>query len=116
METTCGKPLESFETIHVAGEGLRCYRCFNNETAERLGINFDEPRFQPIVLQDAPHVHHPLDARTNRPRDGSAGARGRWPFPHTSPHCLRSEPKPTPDRSWRTAGILRHSANRAVGN
>jgi hypothetical protein len=37
METTrgaCGKPLESFETIHVAGEAPLCYPCFNRERAE----------------------------------------------------------------------------------
>lgn len=67
METTCGTcatPLESFETIHVAGEGPRCYRCFNRETAERLGIDFDEPRFQPIVLEDADGTPHNFTIRS----------------------------------------------------
>jgi hypothetical protein len=39
----CGKPLESGKTIHVAGLGPRCYRCFNQEAADRVGIDFDEP-------------------------------------------------------------------------
>jgi hypothetical protein len=55
----CGKQLESGETIDVAGQGPRCYSCFNQETADRLGIDFDEPQFQPIVLEDAdgrPHT------------------------------------------------------------
>src|SRR5258708_4854908 len=45
---SCHKPLESSETIHVAEEGPRCYPCFNRETADRLGIDFEEPQFQPI--------------------------------------------------------------------
>ena len=57
--SACGKPIGSFEVIHVAGEGPRCYPCFNRETADRLGIDFDQPQFKPIVLQDAdgtPHI------------------------------------------------------------
>ena len=48
------------ETIHVAGEGPRCYPCFNREIAERIGIDYDEPQFQPIVLED---VSRSRDAR-----------------------------------------------------
>jgi hypothetical protein len=44
---------KSFETIHVPGEAPLCYSCFNRETAERLGIDFYEPQFQPIVLEYA---------------------------------------------------------------
>jgi len=55
----CGTQLDSGETIDVAGRGPRCYSCFNHETADRLGIDFDEPQFQPIVIEDAdgrPHT------------------------------------------------------------
>ena len=55
----CGTQLDSGETIDVAGQGPRCYSCFNRETANRLGIDFDEPQFQSIVLEDAdgrPHT------------------------------------------------------------
>lgn len=55
----CGRQLESGETIDVAGQGPRCYSCFNRETANRLGIDFDEPQFQSIGLEDAdgrPHT------------------------------------------------------------
>jgi hypothetical protein len=67
MGTTCGacgRPLGSFETIHVAGEGPRCYPCFNRETADRLGIDFNEPRFQPIVLADADGTPHTFTIRS----------------------------------------------------
>lgn len=60
----CGKPLESFETIHVAVQGPRCYPCFNRETADRLGVDFDEPQFQPIVLEDADGTLHTFKFRS----------------------------------------------------
>lgn len=67
MTTTCGacgKALGSGETIHVAAQGLRCYPCFNRETAARLGIDFDEPPFQPIVLEDADGTPHTFKFRS----------------------------------------------------
>jgi hypothetical protein len=60
----CGKPLGSGETIHVAGDGVRCFPCFNRETADRLGIDFDEPSFQPIVLEDADGALHTFKFRS----------------------------------------------------
>ena len=60
----CGTVLGSGETIHVAGEGIRCYPCFNRETADRLGIHFDERQFQPIVLEDADGAPHTFKFRS----------------------------------------------------
>jgi hypothetical protein len=40
----CGTALGSGETIHEAGEGPRCRPCFNRETADRLGIDLEEPQ------------------------------------------------------------------------
>lgn len=54
----CGATLEPSETIHVAGNGPRCYSCFNREIAERIGVEHDEPCFQPVVLEDADGVRH----------------------------------------------------------
>ena len=34
----CGQPLKSHESISVANVGLRCYRCFNEETAPMMGV------------------------------------------------------------------------------
>jgi len=62
--SACGKPIGSFEVIHVAGEGPRCYPCFNRETADRLGIAFDEPQFKPIVLEDADGTPHTFKFRS----------------------------------------------------
>jgi hypothetical protein len=60
----CGQPLGSGETIHVAGDGPRCYPCFNREAADRLGIDFDETQFQPIVLEDADGAPHTFKFRS----------------------------------------------------
>jgi len=60
----CGKPLEAGETIDVAGRGPRCYPCFNCETADLPGIDFAEPRFQPIVLKDAEGTRHTFRFRS----------------------------------------------------
>ena len=38
----CGATLGPSETIHVAGEGPRCYPCFNREIAGRIGLDYDE--------------------------------------------------------------------------
>lgn len=67
METNCdacGKPLGSFESIHVAGVGTRCYSCFNRETAERMGVKFDNVQLQPIVVLDADGVSHTFDVQS----------------------------------------------------
>ena len=60
----CGKLLGSGETIHVAGDGPRCYSCFNREMADRLAIDFDEPQFQPLVLEDAEGAPHTFKFRS----------------------------------------------------
>ena len=67
MNTRCGiceKPLGSFETIHVAEKGPRCYPCFNREMAERIGVKFDNVQFQPIVVADADGVSHTFDIQS----------------------------------------------------
>jgi hypothetical protein len=48
----------------VAGQGPRCFPCFNRETADLLGIDFDEPQFQPIVLEDADGNSHAFRFRS----------------------------------------------------
>jgi hypothetical protein len=54
----CGTTLGPSETIHVVGEGPRCYPCFNRAIAGRIGIDYDEPQFQPVVLEDADGAPH----------------------------------------------------------
>jgi len=37
----CGKILRPYDSISVAKVGARCCRCFNQELADRLGVDFD---------------------------------------------------------------------------
>jgi hypothetical protein len=60
----CGKSLGSFETIHVADKGPRCYPCFNREMAEHIGVKFDNVQFQPIVVADADGIAHTFDIQS----------------------------------------------------
>ena len=64
MSDRCGATLEPSEAIHVAGEGPRCYPCFNREIAERMGLDYDAPQFQPVVLEDADGAPHTFVIRS----------------------------------------------------
>ena len=56
--------LESFDTVGVAGKGIRCYACFNREMAERLGVAFDNAPLQPIAVTDADGIGHTFEIRS----------------------------------------------------
>src|SRR5712692_9454913 len=75
----CGKALTSFETITVAGEGDRCYSCFNRETADRLGVTFDNTPLAPIVLADADGAQHTFEIRSMLVPTGHGWKRLRSP-------------------------------------
>ena len=59
-----GQPLKSYESISVADVGLRRYRCFNEETAARMGVDFDNTRLQPVTVADAADVEHTFEFRS----------------------------------------------------
>ena len=84
----CGKILRPYDSISVAEVGDRCYRCFNEELADRLGIDFDNTPIAPIVVTDVDGVRHRFEirsmlvgtghamyAREVRKRDGEGGYR-----------------------------------------
>ena len=48
----------------VREDGPRCYSCFNRETADRVGVDFVEPQFQPLVLEDAEGARHTFKFRS----------------------------------------------------
>jgi len=60
----CGKILRPYDSISVAEVGERCYRCFNEESADRLGIAFDNTPIAPIVVTDADGVRHRFEIRS----------------------------------------------------
>jgi len=82
----CGKTLRPYDSISVTDLGERCYRCFNEELADRLGIAFDHTPIAPIVVADADGVRlrfeirsmlvgtvHAMYAREVRSRDAAGG-------------------------------------------
>jgi hypothetical protein len=60
----CGKVLRPYDSISVTDVGERCYRCFNEEVADRLGIAFDNTPIAPIVVADADGVRHRFAIRS----------------------------------------------------
>jgi hypothetical protein len=60
----CRKTLRPFDSISVADVGERCYRCFNDEMADRLGIDFDNTRIAPITVVDLDGVRHRFEIRS----------------------------------------------------
>ena len=60
----CAQPLKSHESISVANVGLRCYRCFNEETAAMMGVDFDDTPLQPVTISDADGVEHSFEFRS----------------------------------------------------
>ena len=60
----CGKILQPYDSISVAEVGERCSRCFNEELAHRLGIDFDNTPLAPIVVTDVDGVRHRFEIRS----------------------------------------------------
>lgn len=60
----CGKILRPYDSISVAQVGERCHRCFNEELAQRLGVDFDNTPIAPIVVTDVDDVRHRFEIRS----------------------------------------------------
>ena len=60
----CGKILRPHDSISVVGVGERCCRCFNDEMADRLGIDFDNTPIAPIEVTDVDGVRHRFEIRS----------------------------------------------------
>ena len=60
----CGKILRPYDSISVAEVGERCYRCFNEESADRLGVDFDNTPIAPIVVTDVDGVRRRFEIRS----------------------------------------------------
>jgi hypothetical protein len=55
---------EPRERISVADVGLRCYPCFNEETAALMGVAFDNTPLQPVTVRDVDGVEHTFEFRS----------------------------------------------------
>lgn len=60
----CGKAVRPNETITVTDTGLRCYPCFNEEVAARMGVDFDNTPLQPVAVVDANGVNRTFEFRS----------------------------------------------------
>jgi hypothetical protein len=60
----CGRILRPGDSISVADVGERCYRCFNEESADLLGVDFDNTPIAPIVVTDVDGVPHRFEIRS----------------------------------------------------
>ena len=60
----CGKILRPDDSITVAEVGERCYRCFNEESADCLGIEFDNTPIAPITVTAVDGVQHRFEIRS----------------------------------------------------
>ena len=60
----CGKVLRPHDSISVVDVGERCKRCFNDEMADRLGVDFDNTPIAPIVVTDVDGVRHRFEIRS----------------------------------------------------
>lgn len=60
----CGKILRPYDSISVTDVGEGCSRCFNEEVAHRLGIDFDSTPIAPIVVTDVDGVRHRFEIRS----------------------------------------------------
>ena len=58
----CGTILRPYDSIAVAEAGERCYPCFNEKLAERLGV--DNTPIAPIVVTDVDGVRHRFEIRS----------------------------------------------------
>ena len=60
----CGTTLRPADSISVAEVGERCYRCFNDEAAERLGVDFDNTPIPPLVVTAVDGLRHRFAIRS----------------------------------------------------
>ena len=65
----CEHHVPGYDTIHLtlsATQSRRvCTRCFNARIAKRVGIAFQHPSFDPIVLKDVTGAAHEFHFRTH---------------------------------------------------
>jgi hypothetical protein len=60
----CGSEPASFETVTVAGIGDHCFRCYNDDVARRMGVDFDNASLAPVILNDASELPHHFEIRS----------------------------------------------------
>ena len=65
---SCGKQVAGFESVSLGQEGkyrTLCYVCFNRWAAERMGLRFEHPDFEPVTLRDSRGSSHEFHFRVS---------------------------------------------------
>jgi hypothetical protein len=60
----CGSEPASFEAVSVVGIGDHCFRCYNQDVARRMGVDFDNTALAPVVLNDGEGFPHRFEIRS----------------------------------------------------
>jgi hypothetical protein len=61
---SAGRCFSPLTRLTVAGVGDRCFRCFNEEAAQLLGVDFDSTPLEPVALTDVDGVAHTFEIRS----------------------------------------------------
>jgi hypothetical protein len=64
----CGELVPGYDTIYISGkEGSFCHcrRCYNEDVARAMALDFEHPNFEPIILKDTDGVTHEFRFRTH---------------------------------------------------
>ncbi len=62
----CGTPIKDRDGVHLTGDNpqLLCLRCYNEQVAQRFGLEFEHVEFDPVTIQDATGVAHTFEFHT----------------------------------------------------
>jgi hypothetical protein len=60
----CGCEPASFGSVIVVGIGQHCFRCYNEDVARRMGVDFDNSSLAPVTLNDVEGVPHHFEIRS----------------------------------------------------
>lgn len=59
--TVCSQSTPTHRMIHVLGQGDLCFACYNEEMARTMGVEFDDARLAPVVMDDVEGESHTFD-------------------------------------------------------
>jgi hypothetical protein len=60
----CGCEPASFEAVTLVGVGDHCFRCYNEDMARRMGVDFDNSSLAPVTLRDVEGAAHLFEIRS----------------------------------------------------
>lgn len=61
----CGQRVAGFESISLAGEGVYCYRCYNQDMARRMGVDVEDIHIDGVQMTGADGRSHTFRVRSH---------------------------------------------------